>query len=455
MTKNSYAQTKSKYLYFVALIGLGFLWTGTAYIIQAYRMLQFLDGGTVNLLVCGAYYVCQAAGIGGVALAFAKRPSIAGGRALPLWATIITVACAAASVFSYSLAVIITAGTFMNVTIGILSGCYLTRLATDIPQQRRGLVFGGAYAFGSIVTWLLSLPMNGRFLWNEISIFAVAILAAISLLLLRHLLPTQKHNHDAVPMRSAFNNKFIWLAATVLFLLSLESTLGFSFPLKSASGSVYIEFTRAFYAVGLLIAGLVSDKNRRWGAACCLAALAFPFAALALGSSVTGETIMWILAYLFLGFFSTYRVILFSDISGKTGLPAFAVLGLLVGRLGEAAGAVGSTFTDMPLIIFSGFVFILVIALFFLLYQKIYASVISFEEMEQRRLTTYVNHFSLSAREQEIFSLIIQGLSNAEIAAALYITESTVKFHASNIFKKTGLNSRSELITDFKLGKKV
>jgi DNA-binding CsgD family transcriptional regulator len=418
-------------------------------------MLQFLDGGTVNLLVCGAYYVCQAAGIGGVALIFKKSPSIAGGRALPFWATIITVVCAAASMFSSSLAVIITAGTFMNVTIGILSGCYLTRLATDIPQQRRGIVFGGAYAFGSIGTWLLSLPMNGKFLWNEISIFAVVTLAAISLLLLRHLLPPQNQNHDAVPMRSVFNNKFIWLAAIVLFLLSLESTLGFSFPLKSASGSVYIEFTRAFYAIGLLIAGFVSDKNRRWGAACCLAALAFPFAALALGSSVTGETMMWILAYLFLGFFSTYRVILFSDISGKTGLPAFAVLGLLAGRLGEAAGAVGSTFAGMPLIIFSGLVFVLVIALFFLLYQKMYASVLSFEEMERRRLTTYVNHFGLSAREQEIFALIIQGLSNAEIAAALYITESTVKFHASNIFKKTGLNSRSELIADFKLGKKV
>ena len=51
-----------------ALIGTGFLWSGTAYIVQAYRLLQFLDGGTVNLLVCGVYYVCQAVGIGAFAL---------------------------------------------------------------------------------------------------------------------------------------------------------------------------------------------------------------------------------------------------------------------------------------------------------------------------------------------------------------------------------------------------
>jgi DNA-binding CsgD family transcriptional regulator len=235
-------------------------------------------------------------------------------------------------------------------------------------------------------------------------------------------------------------------------LLCLENTLGFSFPLKSASGSVYIEFTRAFYAIGLIIAGLVNDKNRRWGAICCLAALAFPFAALSLGDSVAGETTMWILAYLFLGFFSVYRILVFSDISGNLRLPALAVFGLLTGRLGEAAGTLGLVLlTGPPLIVFSGAVFALVIAFFFLLYQKLYAPVASPEEMERQRFTQYVTHFGLSAREQEICNLIIRGMSNAEIAAALYITESTVKFHAGNIFKKTGLAGRSELITDFKL----
>lgn len=58
-------------------------------------------------------------------------------------------------------------------------------------------------------------------------------------------------------------------------------------------------------------------------------------------------------------------------------------------------------------------------------------------------------------REREIFALIMRGMSNAEIAGALYITESTVKFHVGNIFKKTGLASRSELIADYKLGYKA
>lgn len=455
MPKDGNAPTKSSLLYFTALIGLGFLWMGTAYIAQAYRLLQFLDGGTVNLLSCGVYYVFQAAGIGAVGLLYTKRPHIAGRRALPFWSTMVAVCCAAASAFSPSVPVIIAAGALMNGMIGVLSGCYLTRLSTNIPQHRRGLAFGSAYAFGSVGTWLLSLPMGGKFLWSGNSFFAIVVLGACSLLLLRYLPPHAEKSVETAP-HAGFGKKIIYLAAAVLFLLSMENTLGFSFPLRSASGSVYIEFTRVFYAAGLIVAGLVSDKNRRWGAMCCLAALAFPFAALALGASLAGETAMWMLAYLFLGFWAAYRILLFSDISAGMGLPGLAVAGLMAGRIGEAAGTLGvSLLSGMPLILVSGVVFALVIALFFPLYQRFYSPVISTEEIEKRRLSEYASQYGLSIREQEIFQRIIQGMSNAEIATALYITESTVKFHAGNIFKKTGLASRSELITHFKLGNKI
>ncbi|HHW95563.1 MAG TPA: hypothetical protein GX736_06525 [Mogibacterium sp.] len=443
---------ENKYLYFIALIGFGFLWTGTAYIVQSYRLLHFLEGETVNLLVCGMYYVCQAFGIGIVSFLFTKHSMIAGDRILPFWTTIIIVACTATAVFSTSLSIIIISGLLMNISIGVLSGCYLTRLATDIPQQRRGIVFGAAYAFGSIGTWLLSLPMGTKFLWSSFSFYAVAILAAGSLILLRHLSCPIKKENKPEQQATGFDNKIIYLAAAVLFLLSLQNTLGFSFPLKNTPGNVYIEFTRTFYALGLIIAGLVSDKSRRWGAICCLAALAFPFAALTLGNSVFGESIMWMAAYLFLGFWSAYRILVFSDISAKRGLPGLAVVGLLAGRLGEATGTLGASFlTGIPLVLVSGIVFALVIVLFFSLYQKLYSTIVNVEEMEKQRLLEYANRFNLSPREQEIFNLIVQGMSNTEIAGALFITESTVKFHAGNIFKKTGFSSRSALIADFKL----
>jgi DNA-binding CsgD family transcriptional regulator len=452
MRSDKTARAGVKYLYVAALIGLGFLWMGTAYFAQVYRLLALdLPGRTVNLLNCGAYYVCQAAGVGAAALLFHKRADLAGGRALPLFVTLFALVCLAAVEYSSVLGLVMAACTLLNLSIGILSGCYLTRLATDIPQHRRGLVFGGAYAFGSLGTWLISLPMGGRFLWHSDSFFAVAMLALLSLLLIKRLEPPVKAKNGELE-RAVFGKKPVLLAAAVLLFISMENTLGFSFPLGGAQDSVYIEFTRVFYGVGLLIAGFVSDRNRRWGAVCCLAALAFPFAALALGDNAGGETAMWMLAYLFLGFWSVYRILVFSDISSRAGLPVFAVFGLLVGRLGEAAGTLGAAlFTGTPLVALTAAVFTLVIALFFLLYQKLYVSAVPAELLEQQRLAEYVRLFGLSAREQDILSLIVKGMSNAEIANALYITESTVKFHAGNIFKKTGKNSRLELIADYKL----
>ncbi|HPX70232.1 MAG TPA: helix-turn-helix transcriptional regulator [Bacillota bacterium] len=446
-------RTLRECLYVTALIGLGFLWMGSAYIVQAYRLLALgLPAVTVNLLSCGAYYVCQALGIGVVAWMFQRRAALAGGRALPVSVSFIAILCTAAAVYSSALWIVISAGGLLNFAIGLLSGCYITRLAADVPQQKRGIVFGGAYAFGSLCTWLIFLPMEGRFLWHSGSFAAVAIIALLSQLLIKPLEPSPQRDIRENE-GSGFDKKLIILAAVLLFFFSMENTLGFSFPLGGAKDSVYIEFTRIFYGAGLIVAGVVSDKNRRWGAVCCLASLGFPFVALAFGGNAGGETVVWILAYLFLGFISVYRILLFSDISGKMRMPEFAVFGLLAGRLGEAAGTLGAVaFEGRPLVILSGVLFGVVIVFFFMLYQKIYAPVLPAEYMEQQCLAEYMKRFGLSAREQDIMGLIIKGMSNSEIANSLYITESTVKFHVGNIFKKTGCSSRLELIADYKLG---
>ncbi len=53
----------------------------------------------------------------------------------------------------------------------------------------------------------------------------------------------------------------------------------------------------------------------------------------------------------------------------------------------------------------------------------------------------------LTTREQEVLEWILSGRSNREIAASLYISESTVKTHARNIFSKYDVTSRAELIS--------
>jgi two-component system nitrate/nitrite response regulator NarL len=54
---------------------------------------------------------------------------------------------------------------------------------------------------------------------------------------------------------------------------------------------------------------------------------------------------------------------------------------------------------------------------------------------------------TLSRREREVLELVSQGLTNADISRALFISKSTVKAHVSNILEKTGARSRTEAAT--------
>ena len=53
---------------------------------------------------------------------------------------------------------------------------------------------------------------------------------------------------------------------------------------------------------------------------------------------------------------------------------------------------------------------------------------------------------SLTDREREILEPVAQGRSNAEIAAALFISEKTVRNHITNIFEKLDVDSRAKAI---------
>ncbi|MDQ7092851.1 response regulator transcription factor [Desulfosporosinus sp. PR] len=50
----------------------------------------------------------------------------------------------------------------------------------------------------------------------------------------------------------------------------------------------------------------------------------------------------------------------------------------------------------------------------------------------------------LTFQETKILSFIVSGLSNKDIAFKLCISQSTVKTHVANIFKKLGLVNRTE-----------
>jgi NarL family two-component system response regulator LiaR len=55
-------------------------------------------------------------------------------------------------------------------------------------------------------------------------------------------------------------------------------------------------------------------------------------------------------------------------------------------------------------------------------------------------------NYDLTDREKEILTLMVEGLPNTTIAGRLFVSQSTIKFHVSNVLAKLGVSSRTEAV---------
>src|SRR5262249_52462599 len=62
------------------------------------------------------------------------------------------------------------------------------------------------------------------------------------------------------------------------------------------------------------------------------------------------------------------------------------------------------------------------------------------------QLAEYLTEESLTTREVEILRLVASGKRNSDVAAALSISEDTVKVHVRHIMEKLGANARTEAV---------
>ena len=61
-----------------------------------------------------------------------------------------------------------------------------------------------------------------------------------------------------------------------------------------------------------------------------------------------------------------------------------------------------------------------------------------------RQATISADRADLTKREREILQLVAEGYSNAQLARMLWVTEQTVKFHLSNVYRKLDVANRTE-----------
>ena len=436
------------------LIFLSFWWTSSAYLAWMYRLMDLgVVRETLDLCTNLLAYVLQALGLGAFAWMVHRRPALAEKRAF-LAAVGLDLLCLTGVVLLPGVPAVLGLGLGMNFLHGMVAGWYLYRLTLQVEWKRRGLAFGLGYGLASVLGWAVSLPAGGALQRGLPALGLCLLVAALSgLLLVGEQLSAPKESTDSEPSPARTT---LALAGVTLFLLSLVKSLGFGFPSADLGQGVSLELSRAFYAVGLVIAGLVSDRDRKYGAICCAASLGVPFLMLTMSGQVGPSVVLWALNYLLFGFFTVFRVIFFSDLSEKyPSLLAFSGCGLLFGRLGDAAGAGGNLLLAghrSMLVAVTAVLFAAAIVCFLLLYQKIYLPAPIRVKSEEERFGEFAVRYGLSAREQEVLKLLLAGQSNKEIGDALFVSERTVKYHMHNLLEKTGAENRGGLVALYRRG---
>ena len=448
------------------LICACFTLTSEAYIAWLYHLMELSSPTGADWYGLVISYDLQAVGMA-LATLYLRRTSRMGMR---LFASVIMLhLCFALPAAGATTAAVTCAfGALMAVACGVLQAFYLTRLASSVPRRWQGSTLGLGYACSTGLTWMLSLAreaVGGGALWNLIAC-AVLSLAAVTLVLYlpqetdEHEIPTTSHPQAQEPPLS---QKVLPFACLALALMSAEKSLGFGFPLTDLQLGVSVEFSRLFYAAGMVVAGLATDHDRMLGTLCGMAALVTPFALLALSAEPVYGTVLWSLDYLLYGFFALFRMMLFIDLSLRKRDMSLACSGLLMGRIGDALGSAfcltlaGQTVTLVSL---AGVMLLAAAPLALWVLRTLYApapTVIVHKvpvpvpqdptpvPTTADKLSNFCRHYDLSRREQEVLGELIARHTTKEASEHLFVSESTIKFHVHNILQKTACANRAAL----------
>lgn len=117
---------------------------------------------------------------------------------------------------------------------------------------------------------------------------------------------------------------------------------------------------------------------------------------------------------------------------------------IIRGSVGQAMPAFAAAFNPLVFLLFNGGLAFWVIR---------FSNVLSGPEAERfvpsRIPEDLSSRFGISRREREIIELVGHGMSNHDIAQSLFISPYTVKKHLNNIFMKTGVANRVQLVALF------
>ena len=449
-------------------IGLSFLFSGTAFLTWYHRLGGILKGANTGLFFAFAAYASQCLGMAAYGIILRRFPEIGKRRVFSGGILILEIMFTALLFIAKGPGTMVPAGMLLNFSIGLNAGSYLTVLSVNVSKEIRGTIFGLGSGFGSVGSWIISSMGTNNFLLNERVLIIYSVINTLNLIVVILLGNLKEYegstSKNASKKEEGGRKKYrsVVFAAAVILLFGVINELSSFYPLANVPDqSNVLEFSRAFYAISLVIAGVVNDLNRKFGRMICIVLLVVPFIMLALRDYYNNAFVILLVNYLVTGFYSVFRAVCFTDYAtDNKELYFLAMGGLFFGRLGEGAGFGIAPFVRdnmLLLIIVNAALYGLIILSSMLWVYSDNAGTKSdvsndraedaSEEDEELRLKAFAEKYCFSPREVEVLEQILEGSSNGEISEKLFISGNTVKFHMKNILKKTECSNRTELIS--------
>ena len=423
-------------LKYIFILAIGFFWCSSLYLTQEQHLTNFADVNFINVaeLLFGSF--SMALGILIFGLLYRKNKNMKNIYIIFMMLTLISMISFFATNNKYLMSVCLCLSCFFG-TAGFGAGYHFSLLASDVEKEYRGRVFAIGYGLGSIGTYLLILlPKSFYSSFKSLIIYIPILLLNLYLIIRKTNLNQIKEEKQTSSFKSYFIRiSIIVLAMSLLSALSTDVIAINTIDIAGGYGS-----TRLYYCLGLLIAGFLVDKKNNLFE--ILTIVSFVVSLLVIILLNEGYSIKLIagLSYSFVAFFVLFRTMIFVNmVENKKNIAWLAAFGLMYSRIMEGLMVLfeDNLTKHYTLLVIVITIFLsIVIILYFMLYFK------NNKMTETYAIKNIAVKYKLGSQEEKVLNLLVQGMSNQEIADKLFISVNTIRNHVANIYKKTGMKKK-------------
>ena len=423
-------------LKYIFILAIGFFWCSSIYLTQEQHLTNYASVEFVNIVELLFGSLSMALGILTFGLLYRKNKNVKNTFIIFMLLSLVSMISFFATENKYFMSVCLCLSCFFG-TAGFGAGYHFSLLGINVEKEYRGRVFAIGYGLGSIGTYLMILfPESFYSSIKTLMIYVPMLLLNLYLVLKKTNLIQIKDEKQT----SSFKNYFIRISIIVL-AMSLVSALSTdviainTIDIAGGYGS-----TRLYYCLGLLIAGFLVDKKNSLFEILTIASFVVSLLAIILLKEGYSINLIAGLSYSFVAFFVLFRTMTFVNlVDNKKNMIWAAAFGLMYSRIMEGLMVLFEEkliehYTFLVVII--TIVLSLVIILYFLLYFQ------SSKMSENDAVKNISVKYKLGTQEEKVLNLLIQGLSNQEIADELFVSINTIRNHVANIYKKTGMKKK-------------